>query len=75
MPDIRILRMGIGTKSQYESNEEYGYYSQISQLKLNTVSSFREIRIVSASKYPGGNHLLTRQSFPGNWNNLTGNSG
>lgn len=74
MPDIRILRKDVGTKSQDKRNKEKRYYSQISLLKLNNVLLSREILPVSASKYPGGNHLLTLQSFPGNLNNLPGNS-
>jgi hypothetical protein len=74
MADIRILRKGVATKTKYKSKNGKRYYSQISLLKLNTVSLFHEIQVIYALRYPGVSHLLTQQSFPGNWNTQPGNS-
>ena len=75
MSDIGILGIAAYAKPKDKSNKKNKKISQISLLKLNNVSLFREIQTVSASKYPGANHLSTRQSSPGNWNKPPGNSG
>jgi len=74
MTDIRILSNGRGAESKDEKGTEKRYYSQISLSKLNNVLLFHEIQVVYASKYPGGNHLVTLQNFPGNSNIQPGNS-